>query len=239
MKLVLLSIACFYFGTAHAVAGFILNPYRFATAGSYFLVNQNFEGAGYDNGETWTESATGTVDEDHTGTVIAGSQSLQVNLAAQTGSTYASFTAINDVYCKFRFRVASTNNGNQVVATIRSGTTVLATYTMAGASRVLRATAAGGANGTSSDAVPVDTDLYVWIEYQAGPGTLSVARIGWVAVADYTGKPSLASTGAKTGVSTSTSAPAGTNADRLYLGNTGSGTMECFYDAVQVSASAF
>jgi hypothetical protein len=234
MKLLAYIIACFYLSTSWVAAGFILNPYRLASSGSSFLLQEGFEGTGYEN--TWTESATGTVDEDNTGTVIAGSQSLRVNLSAQTGSTYASFAAQSSLFVKFRFRVASTNGGNQVFATIRDGTTVLATYTMAGASRVLRATAAGGSNGTSSDAVPVDTDLYVWIEYEAGPGTLSVARIGW---ATTDSKPSLASTGAKSGVSTSTSAPAGTSADRLYLGNTGTGTMECFFDTIQVSSTAF
>lgn len=222
------------------LAALILNPFVFTTpGGSSFLIEQNFEGTGYDNGETWTEAGSGTIDPDESTVVLAGSQSLQFLLSGANGSSYAAFSTQASVFCKFRFRVASTNGGNQVFATIRSGTTVLATYTMAGASRVLRATAAGGANGTSSDAVPVDTDLYVWIEYEAGPGTLSVARIGWVAVADYTGKPSLASTGAKSGVSTSTSAPAGTSADRLYLGNTGTGTMECFFDAVQASDTAF
>jgi hypothetical protein len=208
-----------------------------SAGGSSFLLEEGFEGTGFEN--TWTTAGTGTVDPDEATTVIAGSQSLQFLLSGTNGSSYASFSAQASLFCKCRFRVASTNSGTQVFATIRSGTTVLATYTMVGASRVLRANAAGGANGTSSDAVPVDTDLYVWIEYQAGPGTLSVARIGWVAVEDYTEKPSLASTGAKAGVSTSTSAPAGTSADRLYLGNTGTGTMECFFDTVQVAATAF
>ena len=206
--------------------------------GASYLVNQNFETAttGYDNSESWTEAGTGTVEAANTATVIVGSQSLRVNLSAQTGTTYASFTAQAALYTKFRFQVASTNGGNQVFATIRDGATVLATYTMAGGSRVLRATAAGGANGTSTSAVPLDTPLYVWLEYEAGPGTLSVARIGW-ATTDT--KPSMASTDAKTGVSTSTSAPAGTSANRLYLGNTNSGIMECFFDVVQASGSAF
>lgn len=219
--------------------GIVGSPFDFAApAGPSFLTNQNFETptTGYDNGETWVEAGGGTIEPANTTTVIVGSQSLQILLAGQMGSTYHEFTSHSSIFCQFRFRVASTNSGNQVFATIRDGATVLAMFTMAGASRVLRATAAGGANGTSSDAVPLNTDLYVWIEYEAGPGTLSVARIGW---ATTDSKPSLASTGAKTGVSTSTSAPAGTSANRLYLGNTGTGTMECFFDAVQVSDTAF
>lgn len=215
----------------------IINPFAFAApAGPSFILEEDFEipTTGYEN--TWVEAGGGTIDPANTTTVLVGSQSLQILLATQTGSTYHEFASHSSIFCKFRFRVASTNGGNQIFVSIRSGTTVLANYTMAGASRLLRATAAGGGNSTSSDAVPVDTDLYVWIEYEAGPGTLSVARIGW---ATTDSKPSLASTGAKTGVSTSTSAPAGTSANRLYLGNTGTGTMECFFDAVQVSDTAF
>ncbi len=206
--------------------------------GPSYLVYQNFETptTGYDNSETWTEAGTGTIEAANTTTVIVGSQSLQILLSSQSGSTYVGFSSQSSLFIKFRFRVASTNGANQVFATIRDGATVLATFTMAGGSRVLRATAAGGANGTSTDAVPLDTDLYVWLEYEAGPGTLSVARIGW-ATTDT--KPSMASTGAKTGVSTSTSAPAGTSANRLYLGNTNSGIMECFFDVVQASDTAF
>lgn len=205
-----------------------------AASGPTFSLHQNFEGTGYDNSETWNAAGTGTIDPDESTVVIAGSQSLQLVLAGQTGSTYSEFSAQSSVFCKCRFRVASTNSGNQVFATIRNGTTVLATFTMAGASRVLRATAAGGSNGTSTDAVPVDTDLYVWMEYVAGSGSNAIARIGW---ATTDSKPSLAATGARAGVSSNgTTTDSGT---RFYLGNTNSGTMECFFDVVQVAGAAF
>lgn len=231
MKLLLLSISCLYLGTAHAVAGFILNPYRFATAGSSFLVQEGFEGTGYEN--TWTESATGTVDEDHTGTVIAGSQSLQINLSGQTGSAYVSFAGQSSLFCKFRFRVASTNGGTQPIATIRNGTTVLGTLALAGANRNLRATAVGGANGTAGDTIATTGPIYVWVEYVKGTGADAIFRCGW---SDTDSKPTMTSTGTRTGYSTGS---ATTDATRLYLGNTNTGTVECFFDAVQVSATAF
>jgi hypothetical protein len=128
------------------------------------LLDQNFETGttGYDNSETWVEAGTGTVEAANTTTVIAGTQSLQFILSGQTGSTYGSFSAQSSLFVRFRFRVASTNGGNQVIATIRNGSTVLGTLTLAGASRVLRATAAGGSNGTSSDVLPLNTDIYIW-----------------------------------------------------------------------------
>lgn len=213
----------------------IINPFVFAApAGPSFILEEDFEipTTGYEN--TWVEAGGGTIAPANTTTVIVGGQSLQILLAGQMGSTYHEFASHSSIFCKFRFRVASTNSGNQVFATIRDGATALATFTMAGASRVLRATAAGGSNGTSSDAVPLNTDIYVWIEYVAGTGSNAIARIGW---ATTDSKPSLASTGAKTGVSSNGTATA--SANRLYLGNTGMGTMECFFDAVQVSDTAF
>lgn len=230
MKLFLLSIACLYLGTAHAVA-FVLNPYRFGTSGSSFLLEEGFEGTGYEN--TWTESATGTVDEDHTGTVIVGSQSLQVNLAAQTGSTYAAFTAQGSLFCKFRYNVASTS-GNPTIATIRNGTTILGSLILVGVNRTMRTTAAGGSNASSSATIPTGTNIYIWFEYVKGTGANAICRAGW---ATTDSKPALTSTGTQTCLSsngTSTS-----DADRLYLGHSVSSTYECFYDAVQVSATAF
>lgn len=211
----------------------IFNPFVFATPAASWLVSQNFETeiTGYDNGEAWVES--GTVDPAYTSVVLVGGQSLHINLAGAAGSTYVEFADQTVIYAKMKFRVALTNGGNQVIATIRNGATVLATFQMAGANRVLRATATGGSNGTSSDVLPVDTDVFVWLEYAVGSGSNSIARIGW-ATTDT--KPNMASTGGKVGVSN------GTNTsliNRLYLGNTGSGTMEVYYDAVQASDAAF
>ena len=204
--------------------------------GASYLVNQNFETAttGYDNSEAWTEAGAGTVEAANTATVIAGSQSLQIAMASQAASTYVGFTAQAALYTKFRFRVASTNGGNQVVATIRDGANILGTLTLAGASRVMRATAVGAGNGTSTDVLPVDTNVYVWFEYIQGTGANAICRVGW---ATTDAKPSLAATGAKAGVSTGGTSTAAPN--RFYLGNTGTGITECFFDVVQASGSAF
>jgi hypothetical protein len=234
MKLLAYIIAAFHLSASWSVAGFVINPYRFVTSGTTYLINQNFEGSSYDNGETWTEAGTGTVDEDHTGTVIAGSQSLRVNLSAQTGSTYATFTAQGTLYTKFQFRVASTNSGNVTIATIRNGSTTLGTLLLVGANRTLRAVAAGGSNASASGTIATGTNIYVWLEYVKGTGANAICRAGW---ATTDSKPALTSTGAQTCFSsngTSTS-----DANTLYLGHTVSSTYECFFDAVQVSATAF
>lgn len=212
--------------------------FRFAASGDApaYLVNQNFETptTGYDNGETWTEAGVGTVEAANTSTVIVGSQSLQILLSAQTGSTYVSFAAQGSLFTKFRLRVASTNGGNQVIATIRDGATIVGTLTLAGANRVIRATAAGGTNATSTDVLPLNTDIYVWFEYVKGTGANSICRAGW---ATTDSKPALTSTGGKTALSSNGTAT--TDATRIYLGNTANGTFEAFFDVVQALNSTF
>ena len=231
MKLFAYLIACFYLSTSWAAAGFILNPYRLASSGSSFLLQEGFEGTGYEN--TWTESATGTVDEDNTGTVIAGSQSLRVNLSAQTGSTYATFTAQGSLFCKFRYNVASTS-GNPTIATIRNGSTILGSLILVGVNRTLRAVAAGGSNASSSATIATGTNIYIWFEYVKGSGSNAICRAGWAATDS---KPALTSTGTQTCLSSNGTATS--DADGLYLGHSVSSTYECFFDAVQVSATAF
>lgn len=203
-----------------------------------FLVNQNFETTttGYDNSETWVEAGTGTIEAANTSTVIVGSQSLQINLASVPGSTYTEFSAQTSFFVKFRFRVASTNGGNQLIATIRNGATVVGTLTLAGANRVLRATVVGGANGTSTAALPTDSNIYIWFEYIKGTLDVSnaICRAGWSS--DGT-KPNLSSTGTHSAVSTVNATTS--DATRLYLGNTANGIVECFYDVVQAASSAF
>jgi hypothetical protein len=60
--------------------------------GPSYLVNQNFEGTGYDNAEIWTEDlgTGGTVNEDYTTTPLVGSQSLLLSEA--TGDVSAKIT---------------------------------------------------------------------------------------------------------------------------------------------------
>lgn len=53
---------------------------------SAFLINQNFEGTGYDNSETWAEA--GTPDENYTATILRGSQSFY----AASGANNSVFT---------------------------------------------------------------------------------------------------------------------------------------------------
>jgi len=212
----------------------LMNPYRFAAAGSSFLVNQNFETptTGYDNGETWTAAGTGTIDPAEATVVIVGTQSLQIVLSSQTGSTYTSFAAQSSLFTKFRFRVASTSS-NPTIATIRNGTTTLASLLLVGANRTMRVNG-GGSNGSSSATIATNTDIYIWFEYVKGTGSNAITRAGW-ALTDV--KPDLSVTGAQTCIASNGTGTV--DADRIYLGHTVSSTYEAYYDAIQIASAAF
>jgi hypothetical protein len=202
----------------------------FRSSGSSFLIEEGFEGTGFEN--TWTKAGTGTVDEDQTTIVIAGSQSLHINLASQTGNAYTAFTAQGSLFAKFRFRVASTSS-NPTIATIRNGATVLASLILVGANRTLRVNG-GGSNGSASGTIATNTNIYIWFEYIKGTGANAICRAGW-SLTDV--KPDLSVTGAQTCIASNGTGTL--DADRLYLGPTLSSTYECFFDSIQIAASAF
>lgn len=198
--------------------------------GVSYLVNQGFEGTGYDNSETWTEAGTGTIDEDYTTSPIVGSQSLRITLAAQTGSTYAAFTAQDTVYFFARLRFDSITGGaSRTLATFRDGSATVHASLQHSTSGVLRVSATGGTANNSTDALPTATDIYVWFEYVKGTGTNAIARAGWST--DGT-KPTLSAGAAKACVSNDGTSTA--QASRIYLGHSASSTIDTVWDKTLV-----
>lgn len=200
-----------------------------AGGGPTYLVEQGFEGTGYDNGETWTESVTDTVDEDYATSPAVGSQSLRIVASANINSTYVSFTAQDTVYAFCRFRWVTKGAGTYVLATVRTSSGTVQGSISILVTGVLRATATGDASATSTDAIPVDTDIYLWMEFVKGTGANAIMRAGWST--DGT-KPSLAATGAKAAVSSAGTSTA--QGARLMLGSSSSNTAEFIYDHVLV-----
>lgn len=89
-----------------------------------YLVCQNFEGAGYDNSETWTEGGTGTKDEDYATAPapLCGSQSLGIDATAATGSTYGTFASTDEVWMHFLYYVpAAAPASNNIISSVQAG----------------------------------------------------------------------------------------------------------------------
>ena len=224
-------------GAASENLNWYLSGFLWADANGYaagadpvsYLVQQGFEGTGYDNDETWVSTGTGTVDPDYAANPLVGSQSLQLVTSAQPGAAYIEFDARSDSFGFFRYRLDS--GSAATVASFRNGSTAVAVMSVVGGK--LRVLAAGGSNNDSAGNFPTETDVYVWFEYEAGSGLDAVARAGW---SEYGTKPSLTAGGAASAVSND-----GTGLGtftRFYLGTTGSGTSSVVYDHVRMLGTA-
>lgn len=233
LSLLLQAIAVLWFSAGWAAAGILINPYAFSGGAPEpaWIIQQGFEGTGYDHGETWTAAGTGSVDPDSTATVLEGTQSLRIQLTSQTGSTYREVTAAGALYVRMLFRMDSTGNG--VLATVRTANTIRATVSRV--SNKLRVQASGGTVNDSTSDLPTGTTLYLWLEYISGTGSDAIARAGWSTTPT---KPTLSASGSTTCACTNGSGTGTVN--RLYLGTTASTpSLDAVYDQVRGLNSAF
>lgn len=132
---------------------------------------QNFEGTGYDNGETWTEASTGgtpIIDEDYS-TALVGLQSLRLQNADFEGcETRNSFTGVSEVYGFFRMKWVTKTDGTIFHQLRTLSSTILVDLSVnSGASATVHvANGAGSANTTAT--MTVGTEYYVWYHYLTG-----------------------------------------------------------------------
>lgn len=109
------------FGTPRDIAfwGKRANPCVEAHLG--YVVNQTFEGVGYDNCETWTVTGA-TVDPDYTGVVLQGLQSLRITNSSNIGRCFVNLTnALSEVWVYLLVRPITIDTGSgQILFTIRN-----------------------------------------------------------------------------------------------------------------------
>jgi hypothetical protein len=87
---------------------------------SGYLFCQNYEGTGYDNGETWTAGGTGTINPDYTTTVLEGSQSLLFDATAQAPILSHIFSSTqSEIWGYFLFRPTALPNTTKNTITIK------------------------------------------------------------------------------------------------------------------------
>jgi hypothetical protein len=147
-------------------------PTATPTATPGYLVNQNFEGTGYDNGETWTTNGQ-TVDPDYTGLVLLGSQSLEVSWhLANWSEVHTTYAGQTDVWAFCMFQVPSGDRpsagvADQSFAISNSSGTILAAMTFNNAGTI--ALNANGADSSASATASNDSTTWrVWLHYVSG-----------------------------------------------------------------------
>jgi hypothetical protein len=138
------------------------------------LICQNFEGAGYDNSESWT--GAGNYDADYTTTVLRGSQSLALWLSGN--ETSPTFTASDTVYFHFRvrFKDDTTPPAENVLFRVRNSTTILGKMALQtdGTYTCRQGTGTTVAGSTSPSA---NTDYHVWGQYSKSTGSNGIMKI--------------------------------------------------------------
>jgi hypothetical protein len=160
-----------------------------------FLVCQNFEGAGYDNSESWEEDAgDGTVDEDDaTATVLRGSQQLKLAGSGASSSTKKTFTAAGDLWVHFRYKPTdSTPATSHNILVFRDGSDndvgsidirTNGTMRFYHGTKYVSTMVAIFADGTK---------IHFWVHYAKGTGSNGTMEVYWSANAT---RPALSTTG--------------------------------------------
>ena len=164
-----------------------------------YLICQNFEGAGYDNGEIWTSGGV-TVNPDEATTVLRGSQSLSISDTGANPWVYSPlFTAQAHVYGHFMFRTTDVTQAaaGQYIFELWNGEEASLGAIYLAYNGVLR-----GYHGTATangSTLVNDTTYHIWWEYIAGSGSDGVLNI-WLSTS--TTKPGSPDVSINTGTST-------------------------------------
>jgi len=196
--------------------------------GPSYLVNQNFEGTGYDNSESWTEAGS-TLDKDYTTSPIVGSQSLKITQAATSCSAYKTFTSSGKVWFFARVRFDATPSSSTKIFTFRNGATECASYSIRSDGLITTTAGGGTANNSATTSVTTATDYYFWGTYEPGSGANAKSEFGFSTDGTV---PTFVAASNRTCVSANGTVTG--NADRFYLGTTTSGTITTVYDKVLV-----
>ncbi len=196
-----------------------------AASGATYLVNQNFEGAGYDNSETWTES-NAVWNEDYTATVLTGSQSLYA-ISTTVSRTLDSpvFATTSDIWFYLQFQLVAAPTANTLLIQFRNNVTGLATVRFRTGSK-FRVEDAGQAHTSSDSTGTLSTGVkyHCWVHYIAGGGTDSTISC---AISTDGTKPTSGNyfVGISNGVGS-----LGCDRARVYCDSSGSAGNEMIYD---------
>jgi hypothetical protein len=157
---------------------FVTNGLATSAGGATYLVKQDFEGTGYDNGESWTE--TGSPNEDSETSPLVGSQSFRV--AATASATWArspSFTDQSTLHCYFQFRPDDNTGGARRFFFIRNSSDVDLVMVQQNADRTILVRAGTAGGSTTVGTVTLDTIYHFWVTYTKGTGANATATVAF------------------------------------------------------------
>lgn len=187
-----------------------------------FLIEQTFEGTGFDNGETWATS--GTHNEDSNAVSMEGSQVLE--LSGNSSYAQTDYTGQTTVYAFCYIRYSSDPASTQTAFNIADSSGTSLASLRIGVGGIVRIAAAGSDSSNSATTLTFGATYYVWLKFVSG-GTCELA------VSPTTTKPSTDGSGLV--FLTKTGASATAARVRCIRGNTGG---NWYFDRVLVSTTA-
>ena len=159
----------------------VSRAFHITAASSSYLLEENFENAsGYDT--TWTESGTGTLDENAStsGLSLQGSECFNINLSTQAGrATSATYASQSEMWAYFMLRIATLpSSGTPGAFYLYNGTTSVMRITVASTGQIsVRNGSAGGASCVTS--LSTGTTYHIFAHYKAGSGTNGIASLSF------------------------------------------------------------
>ena len=142
---------------------------KVAGGGPTYIINQDFNGIGYGNGESWTESST-SVNEDYTTVILEGTHSLNIPFTIYTQISISNASSL-DVYWVGRL---DTGDIKTVVGLRDSGGGLICGAIVNASGNMACFT--NGATGTyTSNSIPDNTGTtHFWLHWEDS-GTCSIA----------------------------------------------------------------
>ncbi len=129
-----------------------------------YLVCQNFEGTGYDNGETWTSESPTVLDPDYATAPLLGSQSLRVSESGGTAKgAYKDFTVGAHKYGFFILKMTAIGSGSNTFLMLGNGSGPWAYIYRNAADGALKVYVGGTLTGTVT--IDPGTAYNAWWEY--------------------------------------------------------------------------
>ena len=154
-----------------------------------FLVCQNFEGTGYDNGETWAETigTNGIANEDYTTTILRGSQSLLIYGGNAGQNSYTTYTLSADqstLYIHALYRVDSLAAAASIIKADNSAAANIFTIS----NTITTGTVSvwcGGTGKTTVSGMSEGTTYHIWGKYVKGTGANAFCSVEFTAANIY------------------------------------------------------
>lgn len=159
----------------------LLSPYRFATAGSSYDLQEDFNsGSGVTPPSGWTAPASGTFSYSNTSPSLPqGGNNFSIS-AGSAEYTWKAFTSKSECWAYTQFKVASLAiGGAREIFSLKDSSGVSQCIVKLNTDGTLQIWDAYF-NGTSTTAaILANADTYIWIHYKAGTGSNGVVEVKW------------------------------------------------------------